>query len=103
MVYNKVIRDRIPEIIEKSGNSANVKELSDSEFLIELENKLVEELEEYRESKSVEELADMVEVIYRILQLRGTTLEDFEKIRLEKAEKRGAFNKNLFLIDTKKD
>lgn len=101
-VYNKAIRDKIPEIIRKSGNNCNVKSLSDEEFLIELDKKLGEELAEYLESKSVEELADVLEVIYRISQLRGTSLEDFQKIRMDKVQKRGGFDKNLFLIDTEK-
>ena len=58
VIYNKAIRDKIPEIIKESGKNCNVKKLDNSEFLIRLEKKLVEELEEYQESKNVEELAD---------------------------------------------
>lgn len=101
MIYNKAIRDNIPEIIKESGNTCNVKKLSDSKFLAALEKKLEEETKEYQQSKSVEELADILEVIYRISQLRGTNLEKLEEIRQEKVRKRGAFEKNLFLIDTK--
>ena len=100
--YKKAIRDKIPEIIEKSGQKCNVKTLSDEEFLIELDKKLGEELQEYYESKSVDELADIVEVVQKIATLRGTSLEEFERIRLEKVDKRGGFEKNLFLIDTNK-
>ena len=96
-VYNKAIRDNIPQIIKKSGKNYNIKELDDSEFLVELEKKLVEELTEYQESKNVEELADVLEVIYRISNLKGF---DLGKVRLEKIEKRGKFEKNLFLVDT---
>lgn len=95
--YNKVVRDKIPEIIKSSGKNCNVKKLDDSEFLIQLEKKLVEELAEYQESKDVEELADVLEVIYRISELKGVNLDN---IRQEKVEKRGGFEKNLFLIDT---
>ncbi|KER05902.1 hypothetical protein AAA799E16_01402 [Marine Group I thaumarchaeote SCGC AAA799-E16] len=59
--YNKAIRDKIPQIIESSGKNCNVKTLSDEQFLIELEKKLIEELTEYQESKDVEELADILE------------------------------------------
>ena len=103
MVDNKAIRDRIPEIIRDSGHSCNVKEMPDTEFLEELDKKLDEELLEYKENRSVEELIDIVEVIRRISELRGTSLENFEKIRNEKAKERGAFEKNLFLIDTTED
>lgn len=99
--YNKAVRDRIPEIIEQSGDSCNVKTLSDSEFLEVLEKKLSEEIQEYQQGKSVEELADVMEVIYRIAELRGVPREELEKIRGKKAKDRGGFEKNLFLVDTK--
>ena len=98
--YHKAIRDKIPEIIEKSGNKPNVKTLSDDEFLIELEKKLVEELNEYQESKNVEELVDIMEVIYRIASLRGKSSEQLDEIRKGKSSERGAFEKNLFLLST---
>ena len=100
--YDKAIRDKIPDIIKKSGNSCNVKKLSNDEFLPELEKKLREEVEEYLESKSVEELADAIEVIYRIAELKGTTKEKLERLREEKASERGEFNENLFLVDVQK-
>jgi predicted house-cleaning noncanonical NTP pyrophosphatase (MazG superfamily) len=95
--YNKAIRDKIPEIIKSSGKNCNVKVLDDDVFLAEMEKKLVEELHEYQESKDVEELADILEVIYRISELKGVNLD---KTRQEKVEKRGGFEKNLFLMDT---
>ena len=98
--YDKAVRDKIPDIIKKSGNSCNVKKLSDDEFLPELEKKLREEVEEYLKSKSVEELADAIEVIYRIAELKGISNEKLDMLREEKANKRGKFNDNLFLIDT---
>ena len=98
--YDKAIRDKIPDIIKKSGNSCNVKKLSDDEFLPELEKKLREEVEEYLKSKSVEELADAIEVIYRIAELKGISNEKLEMLREEKASKRGKFSDNLFLVDT---
>jgi predicted house-cleaning noncanonical NTP pyrophosphatase (MazG superfamily) len=97
--HDKAIRDNIPEIIKKSGKSSNAKSLSNSKFLEELEKKLSEELQEYQNSKSIEELADLIEVIHRISELRGTSVEELEKIRLAKAKKNGIFEKNLFLID----
>ena len=100
--YNKAIRDKIPEIIEKSGQKCKVDSLSDGDFLKELEKKLIEELNEYQESKSVEELADILEVIYRISELRGINSNELDEIRQDKAEKRGKFASNLFLIDAEK-
>ena len=75
MNYNKAIRDKIPEIIKESGNNCNVKVLSDSEFLEKLEGKLEEEIKEYQKSKSIEELADIVEVVYRISQFLAEALQ----------------------------
>ena len=98
--YDKAVRDKIPDIIKESGNSCNTKKLSNDEFLPELEKKLREEVEEYLVSKSVEELADAIEVIYRIAELKGTSKEKLEMLREEKASKRGKFNENLFLVDT---
>ena len=79
-----------------------MKKLDNSEFLIRLEKKLVEELEEYQESKNVEELADILEVIYRISELKGVVSDELDKIRQKKAEQRGKFDDNLFLVDSDK-
>ncbi len=103
MEYNKTIRDKIPEIIEKSGHSCNAKTLSDQEFLVEMEKKLTEEVSEYQNDKNPEELADILEVIYRIAKLKGISKEELENIRIKKTEERGGFEKNLYLIDTTKE
>ncbi len=100
MNYNKAIRDKIPEIIEKSGSKCNIKTLSDSEFLLKLEEKLSEEITEYQDSKSLEELADILEVINRILEIKGIPKKKLEEIRIIKKDERGEFEKNLFLVDT---
>ena len=102
MQYDKAIRDKIPEIIQKDGHSCSVKTLSNEEFLEHLEKKLSEEVAEYQNDKNPEELADILEVIYRIAQLKGVSKEELEKIRIKKSEERGGFEKNLFLIDTSK-
>ena len=98
--YHKAIRDKIPEIIEKSGKSCNVQILSDKEFLQEIEIKLSEEVLEYQSDKNSEELADILEVIYRIAEIKGISKEELEQIRIKKVIQRGSFKKNLFLIDT---
>jgi len=102
-VYNKAIRDKIPEIIRKSGRECTVQELSDDLFLAELEKKLLEEIQEYRVSKSVLELADVIEVVLRIASLRGVSRDELEEMRINKVDKRGAFEKNLFLVNTSDD
>ncbi|MDF2424249.1 MAG: nucleoside triphosphate pyrophosphohydrolase [Nitrosopumilus sp.] len=100
--YHKAVRDKIPEIIKKDGYTCNVETLSDEKFLVEIEKKLSEEVAEYQNGKNPEELADILEVIYRIAKLKGISKEELEKIRVKKAEERGGFEKNLFLIDTDK-
>lgn len=102
VIYNKAIRDKIPEIIKESEKNCNVKKLDNSEFLIQLEKKLAEELAEYQTSKNVEELADILEVIYRISELKGVVSDELDEIRQKKAEQRGKFDDNLFLVDSDK-
>ena len=96
--YNKLIRDKIPEIIEADGKAYKVKKLEDEEYLKSLNAKLQEELDEYQESGEVEELADLLEIIYAILDYKDISREKLEQIRQEKAEARGGFAKKLFLI-----
>mgnify|MGYP006428337599 CR=1 FL=1 len=98
--FNKAIRDQIPEIIQKDGHTCNIQTLSDEKFLVEIEKKLSEEVAEYQNDKNPEELADILEVIYAIAQLKGISKEELEKIRIKKLQDRGGFEKNLFLIDT---
>jgi len=98
--FNKAIRDKIPEIIQKDGHTCNVQSLSDEKFIIEIEKKLSEEVTEYQNDKNPEELADILEVVYRIAQLQGISKEELEKIRIKKLQDSGGFDKNLFLIDS---
>ena len=97
--YNKLVRDLIPDIIEKSGNECRTRILSDEEYLKSLDAKLDEELAEYHKDQNIEELADLLELIRATTIARGYTLEELEAIRAEKAEKRGGFEKKIFLID----
>jgi predicted RNase H-like nuclease/predicted house-cleaning noncanonical NTP pyrophosphatase (MazG superfamily) len=96
-VYNKLIRDKIPQIIEQSGKKAMIEKVSGAEYLDLLNAKLGEELQEYLDSQSVEELADLVEVVYAILDYKGVSRQQFEGIRKQKVEERGAFRDKLLL------
>ena len=95
--YNKLVRDRIPEIIAADGKRCTVETLSDEEYLLLLDHKLDEELAEYQESKSLEELADLLEVIRAVVKARGWTMEELEQVRAEKAAERGGFEKKILL------
>ncbi len=101
--YHKLVRDRIPEIIEKSGKTCVTSELSASEYVEMLDEKLNEELAEYQESKSPEELADLLEVIRAVATARGSSIEEVEKIRIEKAAKRGGFEKRILLLEVRSE
>ena len=95
--YDKLIRDKIPEIIEQSGKKCIVEVMDNDTYIEYLDQKLNEELAEYQQDKSIEELADLLEVIYAVVAARGYSVEELERLRLEKAEKRGAFEKKLLL------
>lgn len=97
IIYKKLIRDKIPEIIAAHGKKAIFEQVDEERFAKLLSDKLQEEMTEYKQSESVEELADIVEVVYAILENRGVSLSNFEKIRLKKVEERGAFKEKLFL------
>lgn len=99
-IYNKLVRDKIPEIIENEGKKVTTKILNDEEYRTELNRKLKEEVNEYLEENCVEELADIVEVIYGILNSMEVSKEEFESVRKSKAEKRGGFEKRIYLIES---
>lgn len=95
--YHKLVRDRIPEIIESDGKQCIYEVLSKEDYLAVLDEKLQEELNEYEESKSLEELADLMEVMYAVVKARGWSIEELEQVRKEKAEQRGGFEKRILL------
>lgn len=97
--YNKLVRDRIPEIIEASRKKCVCSTLSDEQYLAMLDAKLNEELAEYQESKSMEELADLLEVIRVVAAARGSSIDEVEAIRKDKAAKRGGFEKKILLTE----
>lgn len=85
--YNKLVRDRIPEIIEASGKSCVTEILSDEDYLRMIDAKLDEELAEYHKDQNIEELADLLEVIYTATKARGYSIKQLEAVRAEKAVK----------------
>lgn len=97
--YNKLVRDRIPEIIEADGKRCKTEILSDEEYLKMIDAKLDEELEEYHKDRNIEELADLMEVIYAAAEARGYSVEELENVRISKVEKRGAFKGKILLRD----
>jgi len=102
-IFNKLVRDKIPQIIESKGEKAVYKILDDKDNLLKLNQKLLEEVNEYFQDGEIEELADVVEVIYGILKAKNTTLEEFNKIREAKKQARGGFDNKIFLQYTISD
>lgn len=94
--YDKLVRDRIPEIIEASGKSCVTEILTDEVYLKMLDAKLNEELSEYHADQNIEELADLLEVIQACAVARGHSIEELEQVRAEKAAKRGGFKKGFY-------
>lgn len=101
MKYDKLVRDRIPEIIETSGKKCTIRVMDDAEYLRRLDEKLGEELAEYQADKSLEELADLLEVVRAVAAARGSSIDEVERIREEKARARGGFEKRLLLTEVR--
>ena len=95
--HEKLVRDRIPEIIEASGKRCSCSILGQEEYLRQLRRKLDEELAEYQQSHSPEELADLLEVMMAVAVAQGSSWEEIEAIRRDKACKRGGFDGRVFL------
>lgn len=99
-VYDKLVRDRIPEIIESSGNKCEIEVVSDEVALEYLYKKLNEEVSELLEDKNLDEIADVMEVLFAIGAKYGYSEEDILNRRNEKRDSRGGFENNLVLIKT---
>ena len=95
--YNKLVRDNIPNIISENGEKPITRVLTDEEYIRDLNLKIEEEVKEYLLDFSVEELADIEEVIRAILDYKNVSYEEFENVRLNKVNKRGAFKERIFL------
>ena len=97
MKFDKLVRDKIPEIIASEGKEAIIRILDDQEYKVYLEKKLDEEVAEFHESKSLEELADILEVVYALIHVYGS--ESVYLTRLRKLVERGGFTKKILLKD----
>lgn len=97
VTYNKLVRDKIPQIIEHSGKVCICETLSDEQYIAKLNEKLLEEVQEYFETGSVEELADIGEVMHAILAHKGVNIEEFHRLRMKKHNERGGFSEKILL------
>lgn len=96
-IYNKLVRDKIPEIIEADGKTAKTHVLNNTDYLEELIKKLKEEFEEFNADRNVEELADIQEVLLAIAEALNIPPSELAHVMAEKAVKRGAFKKRIYL------
>lgn len=97
-VYNKLVRDKIPEMIQAQGQRPITQVLSDEAYRRCLEAKLDEEVAEYHESKTMEELADILEVLLALNTAAGGTTEELLSVYREKHRERGGFERRILLI-----
>ena len=95
--HGKLVRDLIPDIITAAGKTCVTRTLDDASYLAALDAKLTEELAEYQADKSMAELADLLEVMIAVARARGSSIEEVEALRCEKAEARGGFAGRVFL------
>ena len=98
VIYNKLVRDRIPELIEAQGETPSIRILEKEEYLLYLEAKLDEEAGEYHRDKTVDELADILEVVFALAEANGVTRQELETVYQKKHDARGGFEKRIFLI-----
>ncbi|NIL30318.1 nucleoside triphosphate pyrophosphohydrolase [Bacillus thuringiensis] len=101
--YNKLIRNKIPQIIKSNGKTPTTRILPEDEYIEELCKKTQEELTEYIKAKTkpdkLEELSDLLELINALAEHEGATLEEINNIRKKKVEERGGFSNRVFLIE----
>ena len=100
-IYNKLVRNKIPQIMISNGVTPVVEILNDTDYVAALEKKLDEEVNEYHKSKSIEELADVLEVIYALCESQGCSVKELLSIYQSKHNERGGFSEKIFLIKEK--
>ncbi len=99
--YKKLVRDRIPEIIQKKGGVPETRVLAPVEYLAELKKKFQEELTEYLSAETsearLEEMADIFEVITALNEAEGRDIDTVIAVQQKKRDERGAFKEKIFL------
>ena len=96
--FEKLVRDRIVESIKKQGDKPVYRVLEDDEYEVLLERKLDEEVREYHQDKTLEELADVMEVVVALCAAKGYSTEELIEIYQKKHEEKGGFSDKIYLI-----
>jgi len=97
MKITKLVRDRIPELVEKNKQQAQFHIADKEEYFQHLKQKLQEEVSEFLEDNTVEELVDIIEVLYALAEYKNTSQHQLETLRKKKADERGIFSKRLII------
>lgn len=97
MKHDKLVRDKIPEIIQKGGKKPVTHIAGEVEYAQRLREKLKEESTEFYVSGKDEELADVLEVVHAICDVKGMSMQELEGLRKKKADERGSFSKRIIL------
>ena len=98
VVYNKLVRDQIPDMIRAQGETPVIRILDTDEYLQHLETKLDEEVGEYHRDKNTEELADILEVVFALAKTLDCSVDELMQVYQKKHDARGGFEKRIFLI-----
>ena len=98
MVYNKLVRDKITDLIEANGETPYIRILSDEEYTDHLERKLDEEVGEYHKEKNLEELADILEVVFALADNMGYSRDELMDVYQKKNDQRGGFQRRILLL-----
>ena len=101
--YNKLVRDKVPELIKESGRQYKIKKLDDKEFYNALIDKIIEEIEEFRLSDNEEEIADIYEILDHLVKLNEYEPMHIDYLRLIKREARGSFDERVFLLEVENE
>jgi predicted house-cleaning noncanonical NTP pyrophosphatase (MazG superfamily) len=109
-IYNKLVRDKIPAIVEQNGKRANYTVLGQAEYVDALRQKFTEEWAEYVEaanaekmspSQAVEELADLLEILYSLARIHGADEHELHRVCQQKREERGGFSERIWLVEVR--
>lgn len=95
--FNKLVRDKIPELFLKDNSLPVSRTLTDEEYITELNSKLKNEIDKYLENENIEEMVDILEVIRAILDYKEVSYEEIEEKRIKKVQKKGAFKNKVYL------
>ncbi len=98
--YNKLVRDKIPEYIRKKGGNPATHIAGETEYWQKLKEKLIEEIEEFKKDENIEELADILEVLYAIAEYKEFDMKEVQNVKEKKAVEKGKFKDKIILDES---